>query len=199
MEKDKLETIGQSSDFMEQCLERLKKVMLNYDIFSCIAKNLEWLDIEEQYEDWYQTYPLGIQLEIFKFPQDYIILHHIEDVYVRVNLSTIAHYEEWESNFWKISPKERNQCLKEKGMLYLYENYATFKELRLVRRNWAYLANEIQYFAGKNKISISYQKQYLDLFENAKVIELGGCYKGDASYWAIKRNILLAVSCGCWD
>ncbi|MDE7477761.1 MAG: hypothetical protein K2M91_07405 [Lachnospiraceae bacterium] len=199
MDKDKLQNAEWSLDFMiTQSIEKLRGIMLNYDIFSSIAEKLEWLDMEEQYEEWRQSY-LGIGLEVFKFPQDYIILNHIEDVYVRVALSTMAHYEGWEPQFWNILQEERKLNLKEKGMLYMYENYVAFKDLRLVKRDWTYLANEIQFFANENEIPISYQKQYLDTFENAKVIELGGDYSGDASYWAMKRNKLLVVSCGCWD
>lgn len=51
----------------------------------------------------------------------------------------------------------------------------------------------------ENKVPFSVQKQYLDLFENAAVIELGGLCASDASYWAVKHNLLLVVDCGCWD
>lgn len=183
---------------MEQPLEQLKRIMLDYDYFSCIAEKLEWLDVEEQYEEWRQNYPLGIQLEVYKFPQDYDILHHMADVYVRVAFSSMAHYEEWGPGYWDISREERRQRLKTEFMLYMYEQYATFAELRLMRRDWTHLANEINFFAGKNNVPVSYQKQYLDSFKNAKVIELGG-FTGDATYWAIKHNTLLVVSCGFWD
>lgn len=183
--------------FMKQPLEQLKEIMLDYDTFCHTAEKLEWLDIEEQHDNWFRSYPLGIQLDAYMFPRDYIILHHIADVYTRAVLSSMAYYEEWEPKFWDMPRVERKRCLTEGKMLY--KNYAVFRELRLVERNWDYLVNEIKYFAGENKVPVSEQKRYLDRFENAKVIELGGCYAGDFSYWAIKRNILLVVSCGCWD
>lgn len=33
----------------------------------------------------------------------------------------------------------------------------------------------------------------------AEGIELGGCYPGDYVYLAIKGDVMLIVSCGCWD
>ncbi len=185
---------------MEQSLEQLKRIMLDYDYFLYIAEKLEWLDVEEQYEEWRHHYPLNMLLEVYKFPQDYDILHHMADVYVRVVFSSMAHYEEWEPGYWDVSREERRQRLKAEYMLYWYEQYATFAELRLRRRDWTHLANEIKSFAVENDVlPFSYQKQYLDSFENAKVIELGGYYAGDATYWAIKHNTLLVVSCGFWD
>ena len=236
MDKDKLQNAEWSLDVMiTQSIEKLREIMLNYDIFSSIAEKLEWLDMEEQYDEW-RFEPCGIELAVFKFPQDYIILRHIEDVYVRVALSTMAHYEGWEPQFWNISQEERKQTLKESdmlykyanlsakmhykrwepqfisqkerkqnikenGMLYMFENYAAFKELRLVKRDWTYLANEIRYFSDEIQVSYqnAYQKLYLDSFEDAKVIELGSRDGSDASYWAIKRNKLLVVSCFCWN
>lgn len=104
---------------MEQSLEQLKRIMRDYDYFSCIAEKLEWLDVEEQ-------------------------------------------YEEQEPGYWDVSREERRQRLKAEYMLYWYEQYATFAELRLMRRDWTYLANEIKSFAVKNDVlPFSYQKQYL--------------------------------------
>jgi len=186
------------SNFMKEPLEQLEKIIQDYDAFSLSAERLKWLDIKEQHENWFRSYPLGILLDVFEFPQDYNILHHITDVYTRTVLSNMAYYEEWEGNFWDTTSwEERRNCLT-KGEK-LYKNYATFRELRLIERDWPYLVKEITYFANENKIPPRDQKKYLDQFENAKVIELGGAYIGDADYWAIKRNSLMIVSCGCWD
>ena len=195
----KQKNMGRDTDFMRQPLQQLERIIRDYTVFSCIAERLEWFALEERHEDWYkpQAYPLGIQLDAFLFPENYIILHHIEDVYARVILSTIAYYEEWPSSFWDIPQSERKYCL-QKGRK-LYESYSTFRDIRLIRRDWSYLTREIKYFADINKVPDSHQNHYLKRFENAKVIELGGAYIGDASYWAIKRNTLLSVSCGCWD
>ena len=200
MKEINLQSTESSSDFMKQPLEQLKKMILDYGSFSCTAEKLKWLDMEERYEYWHRSHPICIQLEAFTFPQDYRIWNHMEDVYVQVVLSEMAHYEEWEPGSWdNISQKERRECLEGHIMRHLYDNYATFKELRLVKRDWAFLAKEIRFFADENKVPFSEQKQYLDLFENAAVIELGGLYESDASYWAVKHNLLLVVDCGCWD
>ena len=183
---------------MTQSLDQLKSVTQNYEVFACIAEKLEWTDVEERHEDWWdRSDPFGIRLDVFKFPEDYVILHHIADVYARVVLSDMAYYEEWDPRFWDMPQTGRRQCL-EQGT-DLYRNYAMFHELRLISREWDYLVREINFFADQNKVPVSSRKKYLDQFENAKVIELGGCYAGDSVYWAIKRNTLLVVDCGCWD
>lgn len=199
MEENSLKSVDCAKYFMEQVVERLRRIILDYDVFSSVAEKLDWLDVEEQHEEWRHTYPFGMQIEVYRFPQDYLVLHHVEDAYVRTVLSDMAHYEEWEPGFWEISQEERRHCLKETGMRALCKEYTAFKETRLIQRDWTYLAKEIQYFANVSKVSVSVQKPFLDLTENAKVIELGGWYNGDAEYLAIKRNVLLVVSCGCWD
>ena len=185
-------------DFMDQPLRQLKSVIQNYEVFACFAEKLEWPDVKEQHEDWWRrSDPIGIQLHVFEFPEDYVILHHIEDVYAGVVLSIMAYFEEWGPRFWDIPQAERKQCL-EQG-IDLYGNYAMFKELRLISREWDYLVGEINFFADQNRVPVSSRKKYLDWFENAKVIELGGYYAGDTTYWAIKRNALMVADCGCWD
>ncbi|MCI8810119.1 MAG: hypothetical protein HFF84_08325 [Oscillibacter sp.] len=184
-------------DYMEEFLKQLRGLLADYGAFCRIAEGLTWQDAEERHEDWFRTYPLGIRLDAYEFPRGYIILHHAAEAYVQSVLSGMAHAEEWEPGFWDIPPAERTCCLAQGKKLY--QAYAIFREVRLIKRDWAYLAEEIQFFANVNKIPVSQQKRYLDRFENAKVIELGGSDGGDAVYWAVKRSALLVVSCGCWD
>lgn len=54
-------------------------------------------------------------------------------------------------------------------------------------------------FAQINNIPFSKQKPYIEQFEHAAVIEIGGAYHGDSEYLAIKDNYMLMVNCGCWD
>ncbi len=183
--------------FLEEPLERLRGLLPDYDRFCRIAERLAWQSAKERHEDWRCTYPLGILLDAYEFPRDYILLHHAADVYVQSVLSGMAYAEGWGPDFWDIPQAERTRCLAQGKALY--QAYAVFREVRLIKRDWAYLAEEIQFFANVNKIPVSQQKRYLDRFENAKVIELGGSDGGDAVYWAVKRSALLVVSCGCWD
>ena len=182
----------QQLDFLEQ----LKEIIQDYDIFCRNAEKLKWNDIEEQHAR-FQTNALGIDFEVYEFPKDYMILTHAAEVYTRCVLSSMAYFEEWDQKFWDIPLDERKVCLT-KGR-ELYESYAFIRDLRLVERDWDYLAKEIKYFADYNKIPELEQKKYLERFQNTLVIELGGYYAGDACYWVIKENALLVISCGCWD
>lgn len=181
---------------MKQDIKLLKSVISNYNNFCFVAEKLEWIDIKEKHEDWFRIYPLGIFISVYEFPKGYI-QNNIVFAYVRAVLSNIAFFEEWDKDFWNISQKERKEYLT-RGIL-LYKPYAIMKEVRFIERSWKYLAEEIKYFAHRNKVLASEQKQYIDKFKNAKVIEMGGSDAGDFIYMAIKCNFMLIVSCGFWD
>lgn len=180
---------------MQQILEELKSIVKDYDKFCYIAERLAWIDIEEQHER-YGTYPLGIILDMYEFPQGYIQDNFV-CAYVRACLSGMAFCEEWDRNFWDIPQAERRHCLTKGRMLY--EPYATIENIRFIERDWNYLAGEIGYFAREDDVSMMGQIKYMDRFENAEVLELGGDYASDYMYLAIKQNLMLVVSCGYWD
>lgn len=173
----------------------LKKVVSDYNVFCSIAENLEWIKIKEAHENWFRTYPLGIFVDAYEFPEGYV-QSNIADAYVRTILSEMAFSEGWDKDFWDIPQEERKRCLTE-GIL-LYKPYAVIQEVRFIERSWEYLAQEIEYFATKNKISVLEQKKYIDKFQGAKVIEIGGWYN-DFIYMAMKQNLILIVFCGFWD
>ncbi len=173
----------------------LKNIVSNYDAFCLVAKNIEWISIKPHYDDWFYC-ALGMYLYTFEFPQEYI-QNHPQQAYVRALFSRIAFDEEWDNDFWNIPQTERTFYL-EKGSAF-YKSYAIPRELRLIKRDWNYLANEMKDFAQINKIPFSKQKPYIEQFEHAAVIEIGGVYHGDSEYLAIKDNHMLMVNCGCWD
>ncbi|MDE6219249.1 MAG: hypothetical protein K2G51_02255 [Lachnospiraceae bacterium] len=179
---------------------RLESTVMDYDGFCRIAEELEWIDVEVQHEDWYHgyahDYPLGIYLDVFTFPEGYI-QHHLPESYVRAVLSSMAIYEEWDEDFWNIPKSQRIVCLT-RGK-ELYKNYAIPRELRLIEWDWEYLVKEIQFFADSDQVPELKQKEIFDRFSDAAVIEIGGCDSGDHEYLAIKDDLLMLVSCGCWD
>ncbi len=173
----------------------LKNVVTSYDAFCHIAERLAWIETEEQHEN-RGSYPLGIFLDMYEFPQGYI-QGNIAYAYVRACLSGMAFCEEWDRDFWDIPLDERKQCLT-KGR-WLYESYAIVKDARFIERDWNYLIREIELFSHEKGISKSDRRRYTDRFENAEVLELGGAYQSDYIYLAVERNRMLMVSCGFWD
>lgn len=184
---------------MKEVLQ-LRKVVMNYDSFCRVAKDLEWIDVKVQHEDWYHAYahdyPLGIYLDVFTFPEGYI-QNHLPESYTREVLSSMAIYEEWDKDFWNIPKSQRMVCLTQGRKLY--ENYAIPREPRLIERDWEYLQKEIGFFADSNQVPASKQKEIFDKFSNATVIEIGGDYSGDYEYLAVKDDLLMVVTCGYWD
>lgn len=184
---------------MREALQ-LKNTVMDYEGFCRVASKLEWLEVTVQHEDWYNTYvqhyPLGIYLDIFVFP-DGCIQSDLPGCYVRAVLSSMAVYEEWDANFWEIPVSQRTVCLTQGRELY--ENYAVPKELRFIERDWDYLEKEIRFFADSNQVPESKQRDIFDRFCGAVVVEIGGAYSGDYEYLAIRENLLMLVSCGCWD
>lgn len=179
---------------------QLKNVVMDYDAFCQIARELEWIDVPMQHEDWYQTelnhYPLGIYLDLFTFPEGYT-QRYLPKAYVRAVLSSMAVYEEWDRDFWNMTKSQRGVCLTQGRELY--RNYAIPKELRFIGRDWEYLQKEIQFFADRNQVPASKQKEIFNRFLGSTVIEIGGSYSGDYEYLAVKGDLLMLVSCGCWD
>ena len=174
----------------------LRDVVSDYDKFCHIAEQVEWIDIEERHEGFSSKQPLRIYLNEYEFPAEYVRKNMIQ-AYVRSVLSSIAFYEEWDKDCWKMSLSERKICL-EKGKEF-YKAYVIPKELRLVERDWKYLFQEIEIFAGADNISSSEWQRYLQRFEDAMVIETGGCDAADYEYLAIKNDSVLLVACGYWD
>ncbi len=174
----------------------LRGVVTDYDKFCHIAEQIAWIDIEERHEGFSEKQSLRIYLNGYEFPAEYVGKNRLQ-AYVRGVLSSIAFYEEWDKDYWKIPLAERRFCL-EKGR-ELYRSYVTPRELRLVERDWKYLRKEIEIFAGAEDISFSEWQRYLQRFENAMVIEIGGWDAADYEYLAIKNDSMLLVSCGYWD
>lgn len=173
----------------------LINVVTRYDEFCHIAEQLAWIEIGEQHENQH-SYPLGITLDMYEFPQEYI-QSNIAVAYVRACLSGMAFCEEWDRNFWDIPHTERKQYLT-KGR-WLYEPYAIVGDARFVERDWNYLIGEIEFFACEKGNSVPKWRRYTNRFENAEVLELGGAYQGDYIYLAVEQNLMLVVSCGFWD
>ncbi|MDE6053871.1 MAG: hypothetical protein K2G55_08935 [Lachnospiraceae bacterium] len=184
---------------MDNVLASINTVM-DYDGFCRVAKDLDWIDVNVQHEDWYHTYshhyPLGICLDLFTFPVEYI-QNHLPEAYVRAVLSGMAIYEEWDADFWDIPKSQRIDCLTQGRRLY--ESYAIPREVRLILRDWQYLTGEMGFFADSNKVPAVKQREILDRFNNAMVIEIGGDYSGDYQYLAVQEDLLMMVSCGIWD
>ena len=198
-------------DFMKPPIKQLESVVSNYDSFCDAAKQLERLDINVWHDDYGNNNPLGVHFNAIEFPEEYIILYHIADAYVRAILSDTAFYKrwyrvfyqvysckDWNRDFWNIPHNERKKYLIEGRTLY--EGLATMKEPLFIMRDWDYLESTIKFFAGVDNITtISKYSKYLNQFENAKIVEIDGC-KGDYDvYLAMKRNSMLLVTCGCWQ
>ncbi len=174
----------------------LKDLITNYEKFCHVAVGLEWIKIEAEYNDWFKVYPMGINIGIFGFPEGYV-QNNFANAYVRAVLSGIAFYEEWDKDFFDIPQSGRKKCLDSGGKLY--EEYAIPSELRFIKRDWEYLAKEIRFFAGLNKIPLKEQENIISKIQGAEVIETGGSYYADYEYVAVKGDTVIMVCCGLWD
>lgn len=176
----------------------LNSIIGNYEKFAQIAMEIPWFSVEEQHEDWFKTYPLGIYMDLVHFPKGYVKAHFPE-AYVRTALCTIAAAEEWDKDFFDISMEERKKCLCGERSEMLYGGYVNFSEVRLQICTEEHLRKEVNWFAGRNGISIEEQEKYLAYAKDATILELGGCYGGDYTYLVVKGDTLLLIDCGIWD
>lgn len=186
----------------EEIMQELGEVVNHFEEFKRIAADMPWIAVKEAHEDWFQTYPLGITLDCYWFPGGYL-QENMKEAYVRAILSSVAHNEEWDKDFFLIRKEKRIELLEGgKSMdtsINFLENAVTYKDLRIRFVSNDFLEKEIRYFADENEIQAELQDKYLKCLEGAIIIELGGCYSGDYSYIVVKDDILLCVNCGIWD
>lgn len=135
---------------------------------------------------------------MLRFPQGYVETNFSE-AFVRAVLSAIGFGEEWDKDYWDISPTERKKCLYSTYSEACYGGYINFKEKRLLERSAEYLRKEVNWFAGENGISLEEQETYWGYFKNAIILELGGSYSGDHTFLVVKEDTILLIDCGIWD
>lgn len=175
--------------------ESLRNVAGSYGAFCRAAERLPWFEIEEWHAYWRGAYPVGATLDAYRFPPGYLQENSVP-AYVRGILSGIGFWEEWSRDFWDVPQAERARWLNLGRSLY--ESYAVVREIRFVKRDWAYLAGEIAHFGGENAAD-SQRKFDLQHLQGAEVLEIGGSGPGDFVYLAVKDSRMLLVSCGFWD
>lgn len=76
----------------------LKKIVNNYDYYRDIAVNLEWIESDSKYYDWFKKYPVEIFITVCYFPEGYV-KNNFEQAYVQSVLTYIAYAEEFEEDF----------------------------------------------------------------------------------------------------
>lgn len=177
-------------------LESLRGVVSDYGEFCRAAESLPWMDVQEWHRRWQTPYPLGLMFDAYRFPPGYVRKNPVQ-AYVRTILSGIGFWEEWEPDFWDAPQAERARWLAEGRSLY--ENYAIVRDVRLIRRSWEDLAEEIAYFAQGNRLESSRQKGFMQQLQGADALEIGGSGPGDYVYLAVKGDGMLLISCGFWD
>ncbi len=172
----------------------LKQAAVSYEAFSTIAEVLPWPEIEERHESHFGPNALGLILDLYRFPPDYL-QRDTAEAYVRAILSAMAFSEEWDPDFWQISLEERTRRLTLGRSIY--EGYAIVRNPRMQTRDWEYLTGEATFFGGGSPPDI--WEACSSHLERADVLEIGGSYGADYIYLAVKDNWLLLVSCGVWD
>ena len=183
---------------IEKILLALNPVIGNYEKFVQIATEIPWFPVEEQHGDWFNTYPLGICVDLVHFPKEYVETNFLE-AFVRTALCSIAAADKWDKDFFALSKEERKECLCSERLRLLYQGIVNYNDLRLKICTEEYLREEVNYYAGENGISIEEQEKYLAHVKDATILELGGCYCGDFTYLVVKGDTLLLIDCGIWD
>lgn len=176
--------------------DTLKKIVNNYEYYKNIAVNLEWIEFNSRYYDWYKKYPVGISVSIYEFPEGYI-KDNFEKAYTQTVLLQMAYCEEWEQDFWKIPPSERLQYMTQAENFY--SDYITYKELRMKPVTEDYLIQQIKWHAGENDIPESEVNLVIPYLTGAENIEIGGGYSEDHTFISIKDNSIMIIDCGIWD
>ena len=76
----------------------MNSVIGNYEKFVQIATEIPWFPMEEQHGDWFNTYPLGICVDLVHFPKEYVVTNFLE-AFVRTALCSIAAADKWDKDF----------------------------------------------------------------------------------------------------
>lgn len=182
----------------EQILAELNGLIGDYEKFAQIAVQITWFPVDEQHDDWFRKYPLGIYVNLVKFPKGYVAANFSE-AYVRAVLTAIGTENEWDEDFWNISYGERNRRLYSAKAEAHLGSYINFNEIRLKVCTEEHLQKEVNWFANNNGISYEEQEKYLHYVKDAVIIELGGGYSSDYTYLVVKEDTMLLIDCGIWN
>ena len=185
----------------EQALiQNLKEIVNQYRLFKETAIHMKWIDIREEHFDWYRKYPIGMFVNVYEFPVNYLEIH-FRDAFVRCCISELAFQEEWDKNFFDTSEAQRTLYIKnaEACGLNPYQDICTWKELRLKSVTADILKGKVREYASRNEIPNEEQNKILSYLEYTFVIEIGGCYAGDSNYIAVGKDRIIMISCGIWD
>lgn len=177
-------------------IDILKNIVNNYDCYKDIAVNLEWIETDSEYYDWFKKYPLGMIVSIYDFPKNYV-RDNFEKAYTQVVLLQMAYYEEWEHDFWKIPFSERLEYMTQAKDFYA--DYMTYKEYRMKPVTKDYLIKEIKCHSRMYNIPESEVNSVIPYVMGAENIEIGGIYYGDHTFISVKDNSIMLTECGIWD
>ena len=175
-------------------IDILKQIVNNYERYKKIAVNLEWVEFNSKFYNWYE-YPHGMIVTVCDFPKNYV-KENSEQAYVQAVLCNMAYQEEWEQDFWKITSSERLEYMTQANSLY--SDYMTYKEYRMKPVTEDYLINEIKLHADKYSIPENEVNSVIPYLTGTENIEIGGFYGCDSTFISIKDNSIMLLECGIW-
>ncbi len=176
----------------------LKKIVNNYKYYKNIAVNLEWVEFDSKYYEWFNNYHIGMFVTVCDFPEDYV-KNNFEQAYVQTVLTYIAYAEEFKK-YKKYSSAEIIEYIAKNEVFYT--DYIYHKDLRMKTVTEDYLINEIWWHAFYNSVredKVNSLIPYITGAENIKIYdELYGCYVGEHTFISIKNNSIMIIDYVTW-
>lgn len=187
---------GMSKIYMykEEIKNKIEELLDDYELLKDIAIRMDIKNIKINYEDWFHNYPIGIIISELDFDSEYI-KNNIQECFIKATLLDFACSEEWSLDFFEISETERKKLMDSQ----FYKNLFIHKEKRMKLLKYDKFSKEFIWFTTFNGMSKEKQDYFLDIFKNAVIIEIGGCYAGDYECYIIAEKKVFVVNYGIWD
>lgn len=172
--------------------DTLKKIVNNYERYKNIAVNLEWTQLNSRYYEWHKQHNVGIFVTVCDFSKSYV-KNNFEQAYVQAVLTYMAYMEKFKEDFRNTPSAELLKHMTQAEALY--EDYNTYKKLRMKPVTEEYLINEIWWHAVYNSIPEIEVNSLIPYLTGAENIDIGGYYSEDHTFISIKDNSIMLFEC----
>jgi hypothetical protein len=178
----------------EYIKNKIEELLDDHELLKQIAIKMDTKNIEINYEDWFNKYPIGIIISELNFDYEYI-KNNIQECFIKAKIFDCACSEEWSLDFFNILETEREKLMD----LQFYKNIFTYKQKIMRFVEYDKFSKEFIWFTSSNGMSKEMQNYFLDEFKDGVIIEIGGCYAGDHECYIIGDKKVFVVNYGIWD
>lgn len=132
----------------EDIKNKIEELLDDYELLKNIAIKMDTKNIEINYEDWFNKYPIGIIISELSFDSEYI-KNNIQECFIKATIFDYACSEEWSLDFFDILETEREKLMD----LQFYKDMFAYKEKVVRFVKFDKFSKEFIWFTSSNGMS----------------------------------------------